>query len=93
MNLLVRLSFCAWAGVTLVSCESAGSAANLLMAPLTLAERTLGSVGRLAGMSSAAVDDPDSSSKSVAARGQMIEQRGDYQAPVQRAPAAVVAQR
>ncbi|MDB6138368.1 MAG: hypothetical protein JWO94_1440 [Verrucomicrobiaceae bacterium] len=76
MHLLLRLSFCAWASLTLVSCDTANSAGNLLMSPLGILSRTLSSVGRMAG-ASAAVDDPDSTSKSVAERGKMIENKAE----------------
>ena len=91
MNLLLRLVFGAWISVTLVSCSTASSAASLLMSPVAAAARTITSLGRLAG-TSASVDDPDSSSKSVAERGKVIESRGSYQAP-EVAQTSVVAQR
>lgn len=85
MQLFLRLAACTLAAITLCQCQTASSAANLLMAPVKLATRTVGL--------SASVDDPDSTAKSIAARGRLIESRGDYRGPAMEAGATTVAQR
>ncbi len=88
MHLFLRFSLCAWVSLTLVGCQSAGSAGSLLTAPLGLIGRTLGTLTRGAGLG-ASVDNPDASSNAVAARGKMIEQRGDLKPVAEEKRAAV----
>jgi hypothetical protein len=85
MQLFLRLAACTLAAVTLCQCQTANSAANLLMAPVKLATRTVGL--------SASVDNPDSSARSVADRGRLIESKGDYHGPAVDAGTTTVAQR
>lgn len=87
MHRAFRLATLAIFCLSLMSCGTAGSAANLLMAPFKLAARTLGSLTGSGG--SASVDNPDSSVKSVAQRGKAIEGCGDYTTPVLSGEAAL----
>ncbi len=88
MHLPLRLAFSALVAVSLVSCDSAsstatstaGGAANLLMAPFSLLERTVSHFGG----GSASVKEPDSTNDAIAERGKMIEQRdGTKPAPTE----------
>jgi hypothetical protein len=80
MHLLSRLAFFALVSVTLVSCDTAGSAGTLLGSTASMLGRTLGSVARLGG-GSASVKNEDTSSEAIAARGKIIEERGDKVGP------------
>jgi hypothetical protein len=80
MHLIPRLACFALVSVTLVSCDTANSAGNLLMSPLTMIARTLGSVAHVGG-GSASVKNQDTSSEAIAERGKTIEERGDAATP------------
>ncbi len=85
MHLFLRLAACTCAAAALSSCQTATSAGNLLMAPVKLATRTLGL--------SASVDNADSTAKSVADRGRLIENKGNYRGPAVETGTTTVAQR
>lgn len=91
MHLFLRVAFFALVSVTLVSCQAASSAGTLLGNTAAALGRTLGAVSGSGG--SASVKSQDTSSEAIAARGKIIQERGDAEAPSSLPEGSTVAQR